>query len=107
MVKLPVYMDNHATTPLDPRVLDAMMPYLTEHFGNASSLSHVFGMEASRAVDRGREQVAGRRGRHIITTSIEHRAVFEACAFLETQGFRVTRLPVDQHALLDPDDVRR
>jgi cysteine desulfurase len=133
-----IYMDHNATTPLDPRVLESMMPYLTTHYGNASSVSHAFGLEAAAAVDRGRAQVAGLigatpaevvftsgatesdntaikgvawasrdRGRHIITTSIEHRAVLEACHFLEGEGFRVTYLPVDTHALVDPDEVRR
>ena len=134
----PIYMDHNATTPLHPRVLEAMMPYLTTHYGNASSVSHQFGLEAAGAVDRGRTQVAGMlgssaeevvftsgatesdnaaikgvawaskdRGRHIVTTSIEHRAVLESCRFLESEGFAVTYLPVDSHARVDPDDVRK
>ena len=133
-----IYMDHNATTPLDGRVLEAMQPYLTERFGNASSVSHVYGLTAAAGVEAGRAQVAkligaapseivftsgatesdntavkgcawaaSDRGRHIITTSIEHRAVLESCRFLETQGFRVTYLPVDRDALLDPEDVRR
>jgi cysteine desulfurase len=133
-----IYMDHNATTPLDPRVLEAMMPYLTEHFGNASSLSHAFGLAAAEAVERGRESVARLigttapeviftsgatesdnmaikgvawesmdRGRHIVTTSIEHRAVLESCRFLERHGFTVTYLPVDEHALVDPGDLKR
>ncbi|HZI95005.1 MAG TPA: cysteine desulfurase family protein [Patescibacteria group bacterium] len=133
-----IYMDHNATTPLDPRVLAVMMPYLTTHFGNASSVSHTFGLEAASAVDVARTRVASligatpgeivftsgatesdntaikgvawasrERGRHIITTSIEHRAVLEACRFLQMEGFQVTYLPVDAHAMVNPDDVRR
>ena len=133
-----IYLDHNATTPLEPRVLRAMMPYLTDHYGNASSTSHPFGQVAAGAVDAAREGVARllgaraseiiftsgatesdnaaikgvawsseSRGRHIITTSIEHRAVLEACRFLEGRGFRVTYLPVDGHAMVDPDEVKR
>ena len=132
-----VYMDHAGTTPLDPRVLDAMMPYLSDHFGNPSSL-HTIGQEARRALDNSREKVAdilgGRTsevvftgggtesdnsaikgvaaalrntGNHIVTSSIEHHAVLHTCQYLENAGFEVTYLPVDEHGLVDPDDVAR
>ena len=61
-IKFPIYLDHHATTPVDPRVLDAMMPYFTEKFGNASSLDHTFGYEASVAVENAREKIANAIG---------------------------------------------
>jgi cysteine desulfurase len=132
-----IYADHGATTPVDPRVVQAMLPYFTEAFGNPGSI-HAWGQQAREAVDRARELVAGAlgaapaevvftsgateadnfaligaalanagRGRHIITTQIEHHAVLEPCRFLEGRGFDVTYLPVDRAGRVDPDDVRR
>lgn len=132
-----VYLDYAATTPVDPRVLTAMLPYFSEHAGNASSL-HGFGQDARAAVERARAEAAAaigarpgeivftsgateadnlavfgvalateRRGRHIITSSIEHHAVLEACRFLESRSYEITYLPVDRRGIVDPGDVRR
>ena len=132
-----IYLDHAATTPVDPRVLEAMMPYFSERFGNASSI-HTLGQESRRALDEARETVArvlGCRisevvftsggtesdnaalrgaamalqatGNHIITSSIEHHAVLHTCQYLESVGFEVTYLPVDRYGRVDPDDVGR
>src|SRR5881398_3446359 len=126
-VRLPIYMDNHATTPLDPRVLEAMMPYFTSTFGNAASRNHSFGWEAEKAVEKAREQIAKligatasnnlalkgiaemyrERGNHIITQVTEHKAVLDTCKKLEKQGFRVTYLPVQADGLIDIEDLKR
>lgn len=132
---LPIYMDNHATTRTDPRVVEAMLPYFTEQFGNANSI-HSFGQQAAAAVDHARSQVAEligaepkeivftsgatesnnlaikgaaamyrRQGNHIITTQVEHRAVLDPCRRLEREGFRVTYLPVDRFGQVSAQDV--
>jgi cysteine desulfurase len=128
-----VYLDNNATTPVLPEVLEAMLPYYGEHFGNASSIHH-HGQDARGAVERARESVAtllGCRaseivftsggteadnlaifglteaGDHVITSSIEHHAVLNACKHLATKGCEVTYVPVDGRGLIDPADVRR
>jgi len=136
-IKLPIYMDNHATTRVDPRVVEAMLPFFTETYGNAASRSHSFGWETEKATDLAREQVAaligasGReivwtsgatesdnlaikgaaefhkeRGRHIITSAIEHKAVLDSCKRLERDGFEVTYLPVGKDGLVTAESVR-
>ena len=123
-IKLPIYLDYQATTPVDPRVLDAMLPYFTEKFGNPHSRSHQFGWEAEDGVEKARAQIASLVGaqkkeivftsgatesnnigikgvarlhsdkNHIVTCRTEHKCVIESCAQLEKEGFRVTYLPV-------------
>jgi len=129
----PVYLDYNATTPCDPRVVEAMLPYFTHDFGNAASKSHAYGWVAEEAVTIAREQVAALigaeaseiiftsgatesvnialrgmyemhqvRGKHLITSGVEHKAVLDTCAFLETIGAEVTVLPVDIGGRVDP-----
>jgi cysteine desulfurase len=131
-----VYLDNSATTPIDRRVVEAMLPYLLEKYGNASSV-HFFGQEARAAVDRARREVAaliGARpnevtfvsggteannlairglaeaatahGRHIITSLIEHPSVRGVCEALEKKGWEITRLPVYEQGIVRVEDVR-
>jgi cysteine desulfurase len=132
-----VYLDHAATTALDARVLDAMLPYLTSEYGNASSI-YTLGRHAMQAIDSAREQVAEilncrpteitftgcgsesdnlaikgmafasqKKGNHIITSSIEHHAVLHTCQYLERFGFKTTYLPVDGYGHVNPDDVAR
>lgn len=133
--KPPVYLDNNATTAVDPRVASVMMPYLTEIFGNPSSVEHVHGNQAQAAVAKAREQIAAALGareneilftgscteadniailgaararperRHLITTAIEHPAVLEPFRQLEREGFELTVLGVDECGRVDPADV--
>lgn len=127
------YLDNNATTPVLPEVLETMLPYYGEQFGNASSIHH-HGQQTRAAVERAREAVArllgcraseivftsggteadnlaifglARPGDHVITSTIEHHAVLNACKRLEAMGCEVTYLPVDGQALVNPDDLRR
>lgn len=153
-MNLPLYFDAHATTPCDPRVVEAMLPYFTERFGNAASRQHPFGWAAREASDHARGQIAAligakpkdiiftsgatesnnlaikgmaealgaianasasaspsaspststsakAKGRHVVTLETEHRAVLDPCAWLEAQGFEVTRLPVQPDGLVD------
>ncbi len=136
-LKLPIYMDNHATTRVDPRVLEAMLPYFTEHFGNAASRTHRFGWEAEAAVDDARDTIAqfigagsGKeivftsgatesdnlaikgvaeyyrsKGNHIVTTTIEHKAVLDSCKRLEKQGFDVTYVPAGADGVVSPQSI--
>lgn len=126
----PIYLDYNATTPIDLEAIDAMTPFLKEHFGNPSS-SHYFGQKAKEAVEKARSQVADflncnlneiiftsggtesnnyaikgaafalkDKGNHIITTKIEHPSVLESCKFLESVGFEVTYKRQDQQRTL-------
>ena len=130
------YFDNSATSKVDPRVLEAMVPFFLEKYGNASSL-HGLGREAKEAMELAREQVAkainanpneiiftsggtesdnlavqgmafANKGKknHIVTTKIEHDAILNSCRFLEDQGFRVTYLPVDEFGIVDLETVK-
>lgn len=131
-----IYMDNAATTRVTEPVAQAMLPYLTEIYGNPSSV-HAFGREARKAMEAARRQVAEAlgaqpneiyftgcgtesdnwairgaaekhksRGRHIITSAIEHHAVLHACQQLEKEGFSVTYLPVDEYGLVSPQSLK-
>jgi len=132
-----IYLDYAATTPVDLKIIKAMIPYFTEKFGNAASL-HSFGQEAKDALEKSREIVAlalgakpreiiftssatesnnlalkgvalanKNKGRHIIISSIEHPCIMESAKWLASQGFEVTKLKVDKYGLVDPDDVKR
>jgi cysteine desulfurase len=127
-----IYLDHAATSPMRPGVLDAMLPFLTEHYGNPSSI-HASGRRARQALDEAREEIAAAlgakpreivltsggteadnlalrglawagtaRGRHVITSSVEHKAVMSTCAMLERSGFEVTYLSVDRSGRVDP-----
>lgn len=131
-----IYFDHAATTPVDPEVLTAMIPYFTDNFGNPSSI-HAFGRENRKAIEDARAIVASEigatapneivftgsgsesdnmalrgvayayqgKGNHIITSSIEHHAVYDTCKYLEKNGFRVTYLPVDSEGVVQPESV--
>ncbi len=137
-MNFPIYFDNNATTPCDPRVVDTMVPYFTHNFGNAASRNHSFGWTAEEAVDYAREQVAkligadpkeiiftsgateadnlaikgvyemyASKGNHIITTTIEHKAVLDTCKHLEKQGAEVTYLEVDDKGMINLDELEK
>ncbi len=130
-----IYLDHAATTPIREEVLEAMLPYLTEHFGNASSL-HGSGRRARQGLDEARETIAAilgakpreivftgggseadnlaikgaawaasAKGRHVVTSGVEHKAVLHACAILERSGFEVTVVPVDRYGRVDPTEI--
>jgi len=132
-----VYMDHAATTPVDPEVVEAMVPCLTEVYGNASSL-HSFGREAHNAMEDARSRVARlinaspeeiiftaggtesdniaikgaayanrRKGDHIVTSTIEHPAVLETCRSLEKEGFKVSYVPVDKDGIIEIESLRK
>ena len=131
----PIYLDYNATTPIDPQVAQAMLPFIHQDFGNPSS-SHAFGVTARDGVEKARAQVSDllgceageliftsggtesnnyaikgvagayrHKGNHIITSSVEHPAVVEVCNYLQEKGYRVTFLPVDEFGLVDPGRV--
>ena len=130
-----IYLDHNASTPVHPEVLAEMLPYFGERFGNPSSV-HGFGREAREGMDTARDRIArflgvsadeivftsggtesdnlavkgiaaGKGAGHIVTSRIEHHAVLRTCQALERQGFAVTYVPVDEHGMVDPDDVKR
>ncbi len=132
-----IYLDYAATTPVDPRVIKAMLPYLREKFGNTMSL-HSFGQEVKEILERSRKTVADlmkakskeiiftssatesnnlalkgialankKKGKHIIISPIEHPCVRESARWLEGHGFKITQLPVDKYGLVNPGDVRK
>jgi cysteine desulfurase len=133
----PIYLDHNATTPVDPEVVEAMLPWLREHFGNPSS-THIYGRRAHEALECAREQVAALLGcepdeiyftsggteannlailgatvavadrrKHVLTSVVEHPATARPCDRLERQGWEITRLPVDEQCMVKVDDARR
>ncbi|MEZ5045718.1 MAG: IscS subfamily cysteine desulfurase [Chitinophagaceae bacterium] len=137
-MNFPIYLDNNATTPCDQRVVDAMLPYFTQNFGNAASRNHSFGWTAEEAVDYAREQVAklinadpkeiiftsgateadnlalkgvfemyAAKGNHIITTTIEHKAILDTCKHLEKLGAEVTYLNVNNEGMIDLEELEK
>ncbi len=135
--KPPIYLDSHATTPVDSRVFEVMKPYFTEKFGNASSLDHPYGYDASVTVQLARESIAKaigantdeiiftsgatesdnlalvgvmeknkEKGNHLITCVTEHKAILDTAKHLESIGYDVTYLPVDEFGLIDLEQLQ-
>jgi cysteine desulfurase len=133
----PIYLDYAATTPADPAVVQAMIPYFHDAFGNPSAI-YSYGQEAKSAIEKARSAISSligardeeivftsggteadnfalkgvafanqKKGNHIITSAIEHHAVLESCKFLGKMGFKITYLPVDHFGLMNPDDVKK
>ena len=131
----PIYLDNQATTPLDPEVMDAMLPFFHEKFGNASSIHHFYGLESKKAVEKSRQvlsdsikakkreiiftsgateainlAIKGVAGtfsekHHMITQATEHSAVLDTFKSMEKKGWDISILPVNQNGEVDPQDV--
>lgn len=137
-MKIPVYLDYHATTPVDPQVLETMLPYFTQVFGNAASRNHEYGWTAEAAVEKARGQIAALigatdkeiiftsgatesnnlaitgvaemykdKGKHIITSAIEHKAVLDTCLALEQKGYEISYVPVDSTGRVDLVELRK
>ncbi len=137
-MKTPIYLDHNATTPVDRRVLETMLPYFSEKFGNASSRTHSFGWIAEDAVKTARQQVADLincldqeivftsgateaislalkgvwdnyqiKGKHIITSKTEHKAVLDTCSALKKKGAEITYLDVDREGIIDLDGLKK
>lgn len=135
-MKLPIYLDYSATTPCDPRVVEKMVPYLNERFGNPASHSHAYGWDAEKAVEEARAEIAALigadpreivftsgateadnlaikgaahfnkdKGKHLITVKTEHKAVLDSMRHLESEGFEVTYLDVQENGLISWDDL--
>jgi len=133
----PLYLDAQATNPMDPRVLDAMLPYMTSLYGNPHSRTHAYGWESEKAVETAREHIADLIGadpkeiiftsgatesnnisikgvarfykskkKHVITTQTEHKCVLDSCRALESEGFKVTYLPVQKNGIISLDDLQ-
>lgn len=135
MVEFPIYMDNHSTTCVDPRVLESMLPYFCKQYGNAASVNHVFGWRAGEAVESARAQVASLlnadpkaviftsgatesnnialkgvlrsapAGSHLIVNAAEHKAILDPAKALQKEGYSVTVLPVDRYGMVDPQRI--